>query len=168
MAQLGELDARGRANAKALARNITAGACVDTQRCLFEDEAACEPVPVQLGKVRLERSRAFGAVWLGWLLWRALKLDQLLGVLMPAGRESVAWAEVVAILAIGRLCEPSSELHVAERWVPDNGAGRCARDGLGVDLRRTTVSPSALIETDPCALINPDPASAQLFVTMNC
>lgn len=116
VAQLGELDARGRANAKALARNITAGACVDTQRCLFEDDAACEPVPVQLGKVRLERSRAFGAVWLGWLLWRALKLDELLGALMPAGRESVAWAEVVAILAIGRLCEPSSELHVAERW----------------------------------------------------
>ncbi|MEK7378418.1 MAG: IS1634 family transposase, partial [Candidatus Binatota bacterium] len=28
----------------------------------------------------------------------------------------VSWAEVVAILVIGRLCEPSSELHVAERW----------------------------------------------------
>jgi transposase len=116
VAQLGELDARGRANAKALARSITGGACVDTQRCLFEDDAACDAVPVQLGKVRLERSRAFGAVWLGWLLWRALRLEELLDRLMPAGRETVRWADVIAILAIGRLCEPSSELHVAERW----------------------------------------------------
>jgi hypothetical protein len=116
VAQLGELDAQGRANAKALARSITGDACSDSQRCLFEDDAACDAVPVQLGKVRLERSRAFGAVWLGWLLWRALKLDALLGALMPPGRESVPWAEVIAILAIGRLCEPSSELHVAERW----------------------------------------------------
>jgi hypothetical protein len=116
VAQLGELDAQGRANAKALARNMTAGACVDSQRCLFEDDAACESVPVQLGKVRLERSRAFGAVWLGWLLWRALRLDELLDRLMPAGRETVRWSDVIAILAIGRLCEPSSELHVAERW----------------------------------------------------
>jgi len=28
----------------------------------------------------------------------------------------VPWAEVVAILVIARLCEPSSELHVAEQW----------------------------------------------------
>ena len=116
VAQLGELDARGRAKAKALARTITAGACADSQRCLFEDDAACESLPVQLGKVRLERSRAFGAVWLGWLLWRALKLDVLLERLMSAGRETVRWADVIAILAVGRLCEPSSELHVAERW----------------------------------------------------
>jgi transposase len=55
-------------------------------------------------------------VWLGWTLWRALKLDELCRELLPVGRESVAWAEVVAILVIGRLCEPSSELHVAEQW----------------------------------------------------
>ena len=35
---------------------------------------------------------------------------------MAPKREKVSWAEVVAILVIGRLCEPSSELHVAERW----------------------------------------------------
>jgi transposase len=45
-----------------------------------------------------------------------LRLDELLSELMPAGREAVRWADVVAILVIGRLCEPSSELHVAERW----------------------------------------------------
>jgi len=35
---------------------------------------------------------------------------------MPEDREAVRWAEVLAILVIGRPCEPSSELHVAEDW----------------------------------------------------
>jgi transposase len=73
-------------------------------------------VAVKLDRVRLERSRNFGAVWLGWFLWRALKLDEVLGALLASKRETVSWSEVIAILVIGRLCEPSSELHVAERW----------------------------------------------------
>jgi transposase len=116
VAQLGELDAEGRARAQALARGITGDAAVSSQRHLFEADDALDAVPVELGKVRLERSRGFGAVWLGWLLWRALKLDELCRELLPPGRESVSWAEVVAILVIGRLCEPSSELHLAEQW----------------------------------------------------
>lgn len=116
VAYLGELDAQGRAKARALARSITGERCNEAQGQLFDEDDGSEAVPVQLGKVRLERSRAFGAVWLGWLLWRALRLDELLSELMPAGREAVRWADVVAILVIGRLCEPSSELHVAERW----------------------------------------------------
>jgi len=116
VAQLGELDAEGRARAQALARSIT-GDCADRfQRQLFAGGECVDAVPVKLGKVRLERSRSFGAVWLGWILWRALKLDELCEGLLPRGREAVAWGEVIAILVIGRLCEPSSELHVAERW----------------------------------------------------
>ena len=115
VAYLGELDAEGRTRAKALARSIAGDEGGDWQRHLFDD-APGESVPVQLGKVRIERSRSFGAVWLGWLLWRALKLDQLCEQLMARGREAVAWGEVAAILVIGRLCEPSSELHVAEQW----------------------------------------------------
>src|SRR3990170_517675 len=115
VAQLGELDAEGRARAQALARSIT-GEVVSSQRHLFEADEDADAVPVKLRKVRLERSRGFGAVWLGWLLWQALKLDELCRELLAPGRESVSWADVVAILVIGRLCEPSSELHVAEQW----------------------------------------------------
>jgi transposase len=114
VAQLGELDAEGRARAQALARSIAGEHAVGSQRHLFDQEP--EPVPVKLGKVRVERARSFGAVWLGWLLWRALKLDELCEGLLPSGREAVPWGEVIAILVIGRLCEPSSELHVAEQW----------------------------------------------------
>jgi transposase len=115
VAQLGELDAEGRARAQALARSIAGERAVGSQRHLFDDEPA-EAVPVKLGKVRVERSRSFGAVWLGWVLWRALKLDELCEKLLPRSREAVPWGEVIAILVIGRLCEPSSELHVAEQW----------------------------------------------------
>ena len=50
------------------------------------------------------------------MLWQALRLDELCKELLPPGRESIAWADVAAILVIARLCEPSSELHVAEQW----------------------------------------------------
>jgi transposase len=116
VAHLGELDAQGRAGAAALARGIWGDAATLSQRGLFEDASAGAAVAVKLDQIRLERSRSFGAVWLGWTLWRALKLDELCSALMPRAREAVAWADVVAILVIGRLCEPSSELHVAERW----------------------------------------------------
>jgi transposase len=116
VAHLGELDAQGRARAAALARQISGHAGGTTQGQLFEPASRPAAVAVKLDAIRLERSRSFGAVWLGWVLWQALKLDELCAGLLARGREAVGWAEVMAILVIARLCEPSSELHVAERW----------------------------------------------------
>ena len=116
VAQLGELDGEGRARAEELARSISGHAPQRHQGQLFEAAEPARALAIKLDCVRLERSRSFGAVWLGWVLWQALKLDALLSELMGVGREKVSWAQVIAILAVGRLCEPSSELHVAERW----------------------------------------------------
>jgi transposase len=114
VAQLGELDAEGRANARLLAQQITGSA---QQRELFEAAVGdVQRVAVRLDRVYLERARRFGAVWLGWKLWRALKLDELCAELMRAGREAVPWAQMAAVLVIARLTEPSSELHIAEDW----------------------------------------------------
>lgn len=121
VAHLGELDAEGRARAATLARQISGRAVESSQAQLFEPLEPAGAVAVKLDAVRLERSRSFGAVWLGWVLWRALKLDELLAGLLPPGREAVGWAQVIAVLVIGRLCEPSSELHVAERWYRTTG-----------------------------------------------
>ncbi len=112
VAHLGELDAQGRARAKALAQAITGGR---EQPDLFEPSAV-EDVPIQLKRIRLERGRTFGEVWLGWTLWRALRLDEVLERLLPDGREAVPWATMAAVLVLARLCEPSSELHIAEDW----------------------------------------------------
>ena len=114
VANLGELDAQGRAKARQLLREMTGRT---EQRELFEDAAAAaETVAVRLDRVRLERGRTFGDVWLGWTLWRALRFDELCQELMPAGRETVPWSTMAAILVLARLCEPSSELHIAEDW----------------------------------------------------
>lgn len=113
VAHLGELDAQGRARAQALARAITGER---EQPDLFAEDHADEGIPVRLNRLRLERGRQFGDVWLGWTLWRALRLDEALTRLLPEGREAVPWATMAAVLVLARLCEPSSELHIAETW----------------------------------------------------
>jgi transposase len=114
VAHLGELDAQGRARARRLALEITGGC----EQCdLFEAVAPTgEPIAVRLEQVRLARARRFGDVWLGWRLWCALGLDRFCAAQMAEGRERVPWASMAAILVIARLCEPSSELHIAEDW----------------------------------------------------
>jgi transposase len=113
VAHLGELDAQGRARAQALARAITGDR---EQPDLFVEDHAAATIPVRLSRIRLERGRRFGDVWLGWTLWRALRLDEVLAHLLPEGREAVPWATMAAVLVLARLCEPSSELHIAETW----------------------------------------------------
>jgi len=114
VAQLGKLDAQGRAKAKALSRQITGRG---DQRELFEEaEDAETTASVCLDRVRVERGRSFGDVWLGWRLWRALRLDEVCEQLLPRGREQVPWSTMAAVLVIARLCDPSSELHIAEDW----------------------------------------------------
>jgi hypothetical protein len=83
VAQLGELDAAGRAKAKTLAREITGRG---GQRELFEEAGSAEATAkVRLDHIRVERGRSFGGVWLGWRLWQALRLDVLCEDLLPLG-----------------------------------------------------------------------------------
>ena len=130
VAQLGELDAEGRLRARALARRITGRG---DQIEIFEQPAhAGESIRVRLDQIRLERPRGFGDVWLSWTLWRALGLDSLCAELMPAGREEVPWSVMASILVMARLCEPSSELHIAEDWY----RGTALDDLLGIPGER--------------------------------
>jgi len=112
VAHLGELDPQGRVRARALALRITGRA---EQFELFEQRVGANAaVAVQLDRVRLERSRRFGDIWLAWTLWRALGLERFCSERLPVGRERVPWGTMAAILVLARLCEPSSELHIAE------------------------------------------------------
>ena len=67
VAQLGELDARGRLQARALARQLIGE---PEQAGLFDDGQQHMTVPVRLKGVRVERSRQFGDVYLALALWR--------------------------------------------------------------------------------------------------
>jgi transposase len=113
VAQLGELDAKGRIAARHLADSIVG---VDRQPGFFDEDLPTEPVTVVPSRLRLERGRRFGDVWLAWKLWQALGLDTWLEKRLPRGREDVSWSLMAAVLVIARLCEPSSELHIAEDW----------------------------------------------------
>ena len=114
VAYLGELNAAGLLKARALRESIVGQV---PERDLFEGSGSTATVAaVDLQKVHLERSRRFGDVWLGWTLWRALGLEELLSTCMTEGREEISWVSMAAILVIARLCEPSSELHIAEDW----------------------------------------------------
>src|SRR5262245_38622607 len=54
---------------------------------------------VQLNKVRLERTREFGACWLGLELWKRLGLDGFFAEEMDGDGADVPWSRVAALLA---------------------------------------------------------------------
>jgi transposase len=110
---LGELDEAGRLRARALARALIGE---PEQAQLFDDGSTEQTVGVRLKGVRVENGRQFGQVYLALALWRACQLDRFAAERMPAGKEEVPWDKMAAVLVIARLCEPSSELHIAEDW----------------------------------------------------
>lgn len=126
VAQLGELDARGRLRASEFARRL--GGYAD-QPGLYDPPLEKEVVEVRLNGVKLERVRRFGDVWLGCKLWGMAKLDEFFEAQLPRGGENIHWAMMAKILTVARLCEPSSELHIAEDWLRKTALG----DILGVD-----------------------------------
>ena len=75
-------------------------------------------VRVVLDRVRWERPRDFGEVFLAHHLWKLLGLDELLQELMPAGDEEIPWPVMAFILTAARLIAPSSELAIEERFYP--------------------------------------------------
>jgi len=98
------------------------------ERAVPPGEPVPENVAVRVRDVPVAATRDFGDVYLGWVLWRALGLDELLRSRIPRGKEVVPWPVVAAILALARFCEPSSELHIEDTWYRKTALG----DRLGV------------------------------------
>jgi transposase len=73
---------------------------------------------VLLNKVRLERTRQFGACFLGLELWKRLELDRFFEQSVDNDSADVPWSRMAALLAINRLCAPGSELAIEQRWYP--------------------------------------------------
>jgi transposase len=70
---------------------------------------------VDLSRVRVERVRRFGDVYLGLSLWRRLGLHEFFESL-TSGHEEVSWAQMACVLVLARFCSASSELKIAESW----------------------------------------------------
>lgn len=95
-----------------------------------QDFLRAEPDPpqwahVDASRLRVERLRSFGDVFLGLALWRRLRLDRFFDEVMGPGREEIAWSRVACILSLARFCAPSSELQIADFWY-----GKTALDDL--------------------------------------
>src|SRR6202161_514430 len=73
---------------------------------------------VLLNQVRLERTRQFGACFLGLELWKRLELGHFFEQTIDHASADVSWSRVAALLAINRLCAPGSELAIEQRWYP--------------------------------------------------
>ena len=73
---------------------------------------------VLVNRVRLERTRQFGACYLGLGLWGRLELDRFFAQAVDDDVADVPWSRVAALLAINRLCAPGSELAIEQRWYP--------------------------------------------------
>jgi len=106
VAYLGQVDSATRRGVK------RAGGQVDAPSLFAPDDA--EYVEVDVKRVRVERCLDFGGPWLGWQILQKLDLPDFLDEIMPPGREQVPWPMMAAVLVLCRLCEPSSELHIAE------------------------------------------------------
>jgi hypothetical protein len=123
--QLGELTKSGCLRARALLQRL--GGQKETPD-LFDQPLDKEVAEIRLNGVRMERVKRFGDVWLGQRLWRMAKLDDFFDKAIPCGKEDIRWGVMAELLAIARLCEPSSDLRVAEHWFGTTALG----DMLGV------------------------------------
>jgi transposase len=78
------------------------------------DDTPLRPVAIDLQSLRVERTVAFGGVWLGKILLERLGLDTFFTEHLPHGREEIPWALMASVLILGRFLDPSSELRLAE------------------------------------------------------
>ena len=104
-----------------------------TQGDLFP-QPATEPRFVEIDRagLRVENCRQFGGPWLALELVKKLGLHDFLQRTLPTRQERVPWSLTSLILIVARLCEPSSELHIAEHFYRHSGLA----DLLGVPVDR--------------------------------
>ncbi len=115
VAYLGQLDEAGRLGVKRAAQGKQPSG--EQQLQLWEDESpAPEWVEVNTAAVRVENQLDFGGPWLALEILRKLQLDVFLQTAIPKGKEDVPWAVMAQVLTISRLCNPSSELQIAEHY----------------------------------------------------
>jgi transposase len=84
------------------------------QSRLFDAAGEPEWAEVDAKRVKVGRVRDFGGYWLGLQILEKLELVSFLEKTLPKGLEEIAWSQVSLVLILMRLCEPSSELSIAE------------------------------------------------------
>jgi transposase len=86
----------------------------DWQSRLFDAEGEPEWMEIDAKRVRVGRVRDFGGYWLGLQIMEKLELISFLERTIPRGLEEIPWSLMSLVLVLMRLCDPSSELYIAE------------------------------------------------------
>ena len=127
VAWLGELDKAGRLGIEKYTKKNT-----ESQQELFKTDPEPEWVEVNVNGIRVENIKDFGSPWLCLEIIRRLHLDQFFKTHIPKGKEQIPWSTMALILVICRLCDPSSELHIAEHLFEETALS----DLLGIPSKR--------------------------------
>ena len=124
VAYLGDVAETSRLGVKQAATNQVGS----WQSRLFDDGLEPEWVEVASNRLKVEGVHDFGGCWLGLHISEQLGLVTLLEQLLPHGREDIPWSMMVMTLVLMRLCDPSSELRIAEHLYERSSLG----DLLGI------------------------------------
>ena len=127
VAYLGQLDEPHRLGVKDAAE----GKSGPRQKRLFDDVRP-QWMEVDVKRLRVENRRDLGGPWLGLELVEQLGLKNFLDRTIPAGQEDIPWSLMALVLVLCRLCDPSSELHIAEHFYAESALA----DLLGIPVEK--------------------------------
>jgi transposase len=113
VAYLGQMDEAGR---RGVQEAVEPRRWLSQQSLFAESGTQPRYVEIDRTRVRVENCRQFGGAWLALELVKKLGLHEFLKRALPPGQEHVPWSLTALILVIARLCEPSSELRIAEHF----------------------------------------------------
>ena len=113
VAYLGQMDEAGRLGVH---QAVEPQPTPRDQSLFADSETKPEFIEIDRTRVRVENCLKFGGPWLALELVKRLGLHEFLKREMPVGKADVPWSLTSLILVVARLCEPSSELQIAEHF----------------------------------------------------
>jgi len=113
-------------------KNVAEGKTDNPQTQLFGQTVRPACVEVIPDEIYVERVRDFGGYWLGLQVLEKLGINDFWAKTIGRGREEIDWDMLAATLVLMRLCNPSSELRIAEELFEQSALA----DLLGIPVEK--------------------------------
>jgi transposase len=113
-------------------KEIATGRIDIQQTQFFRGTPAVAWIEVDPNLIRVERVRDFGGYWFGLQVLEKLGINRFLAKIVGQGHEEIPWNMMALTLVLMRLCQPSSELRIAEELFEQSALG----DLLGIPVEQ--------------------------------
>lgn len=113
-------------------KDIASGRVGIQQKQLFNEIPESDWVEVDPKCIRVERVRDFGGYWLGLQVLEKLGIPRFWETIFGQGHEEISWVMMATTLVLMRLCNPSSELRIAEELFEESALV----DLLGIPVQK--------------------------------